>query len=194
VVLPWTEADRTPLALMSYSTGFEQRSVDKLQRGLDALADLPLHVVATTGGIVAPTELKAPRNAVVLNYAAHDPILDRAALVVTHGGHGTAMRALRHGVPMIVIPGLAHDQATIAALMEEGGVGLAMPGDATFGAAGSGNAVPTSREDSVEALRQAAEKILATPSYRQQARARAAMLAGVDGATNAVKEIEALLS
>ena len=194
VILPWSEADKTPIALMSYSTGFEQRSVDKMQRGLDALADLPVHIVATTGGIVEPTELKAPRNAVLLSYAAHDPILERAALVVTHGGHGTAMRALRHGVPMIVIPGLAHDQATIAALMEEWGVGLAMPGDATFGAGGAGNASPASREDSVEALRKAAEKILAMPSYRQQARARAVMLAGVDGATNAVKEIEALLS
>jgi MGT family glycosyltransferase len=193
VVLPWGEADDTPLALISFSTGFEQRSVEKMQRGLDALADLPLHVVATTGGIVDPTELKAPGNAVVLNYAAHDPILERAALVVTHGGHGTAMRALRHGVPMIVVPGLAHDQATIAALIEEWGVGLAMSGDAGFGAAASVSIAPTSRSGTVEALRDAAKKILTTPSYGQQARTRAAMLIGVDGATNAVKEIEAML-
>jgi UDP:flavonoid glycosyltransferase YjiC (YdhE family) len=109
--LPWAADDPTPLVLMSFSTGFEQRSPEKLQRGLDALADLPVHVVATTGGIVNPEELGPPANAIVLSYAAHDPILRRAALAVTHGGHGTLMRALRHGVPMIVIPGLAHDQA-----------------------------------------------------------------------------------
>jgi UDP:flavonoid glycosyltransferase YjiC (YdhE family) len=113
--LPWPEDDSTPLVMVSFSTGLEQRNVDKVQRALDALADLPVHVVATTGGIVAPNELAAPRNAVVLNYAAHDPIMRRAALVVTHGGHGTAMRALLHGVPMVVIPGLAGDQPYVAA-------------------------------------------------------------------------------
>jgi UDP:flavonoid glycosyltransferase YjiC (YdhE family) len=188
--LPWKD-DGTPLALMSFSTGFEQRSVEKLQRGLDAIADLPVRLVVTTGGIVESAELKAPRNAFVVNYAAHDPIIARAALVVTHGGHGTAMRALKHGVPMIVMPGLAHDQALIAALMDEWGVGIAMPGDVPFGASGNAAAMP--REEAVGALRSAVEKILATASYRQNAQARAAMLAGVDGAANAATEIEALL-
>jgi UDP:flavonoid glycosyltransferase YjiC (YdhE family) len=176
-VLPWAAGDATPLALMSFSTSFEQRSVQKLERGLAALADLPLHVVATTGGVVVASELTVPANAVALNYAAHDPILARAALTVTHGGHGTAMRALRHGIPMIVMPGLAHDQAPIAAIMEEWGTGIALPGDADVGA-----------------IRAAAAKILATPSYRQHAQARAKALAGVDGAANAAREIEALLA
>ena len=58
--LPWAADDATLLVLMSFSTGFEQRSAEKLQRGLDALADLPVHVVATTGGIVEPQELAVP--------------------------------------------------------------------------------------------------------------------------------------
>ena len=192
VDLPWTAADPTPLALISYSTGFEQRSVEKLQQALDGLGDLPLRVVATTGGIVEPSELEAPRNAIVVKYAAHDPILARAALVVSHGGHGTAMRALRHGVPMILIPGLAHDQATIAALMMEWGVGIALSGGATFGAAPASGG--TTGPADPEAIRRAAETILATPSYRANARERAAALAGIDGAANAVREIDALLA
>jgi UDP:flavonoid glycosyltransferase YjiC (YdhE family) len=75
-MLPWAADDPTPLVLVSFSTGFEQRNVDKVQR---ALADLPVHVVATTGGIVSPNELASSENAVVLNYAAHDPIIRRAA-------------------------------------------------------------------------------------------------------------------
>ncbi len=93
--LPWPESDETPLVLVSFSTGFEQRNVDKVQRALDALADLPVHVVATTGSIVAPNEVATPRNAVVLNYAAHDPIMRRAALVITHAG--MAPRCARFG-------------------------------------------------------------------------------------------------
>jgi len=174
--LPWPSVDPTPLVMVSFSTMFEQRNADKMQRTLDALAEFQVHVVATTAGIVAPSELAVPNNAVVLDYAAHDPIMKRAALVVTHGGHGTAMRALRHGVPMILIPGLAGDQPFVAAAMQEFGAGLALPGDA-----------------SVEAIRAAAQQILSTPSFKQNARERAKALAGVDGAANAADEVESLL-
>jgi UDP:flavonoid glycosyltransferase YjiC (YdhE family) len=175
-VLPWQADDPTPLVMVSFSTGFEQRNVDKLQRTLDALADFPVHVVATTGGIVAPNELASPRNAVVLDYAAHDPIMQRAALVVTHGGHGTAMRTLRHGVPMVVIPGLAGDQPFVAAAVAEWGCGRALPGDA-----------------SVDAIRAAAHDVLSTPSFKENAKQRSTALAGVDGGANAANEVEALL-
>ncbi|MGO9397090.1 MAG: glycosyltransferase [Xanthobacteraceae bacterium] len=174
--LPWPSVDPTPLVMVSFSTMFEQRNAEKLQRTLDALADFQVHVVATTAGIVAPSEVAVPGNAVVLDYAAHDPILRRAALVVTHGGHGTAMRALRHGVPMILIPGLAGDQPFVAAAMQEFGAGLALPGDTN-----------------VEAIRAAAQQILSTPSFRQNACERAKALAGVDGAANAADEVETLL-
>jgi MGT family glycosyltransferase len=175
-ILPWGDDDPTPLVLVSFSTGFEQRNVDKLQRTLDALAPLPVHVVATTGGIVAPNELASPENAIVLNYAAHDPILRRAALIVTHGGHGTAMRALRHGVPMVVIPGLAGDQPFVAAAVAEWGAGRALAGDAEM-----------------PSIRSAAQDVLADAAYRANARQRSAMLANVDGAANAAREVEAML-
>jgi MGT family glycosyltransferase len=175
--LPWAESDKTPLVWVSFSTGFEQRMVDKLQRALDALAELPVHVVATTGGIVAPNELKVPANAIVLNYAAHDPIMQRAALIMTHGGHGTAMRALRHGVPMVVIPGLAGDQPFVAAAIEEWGAGRALPGDAD-----------------AAMMKAAAHDVLFHPSFRLRAEERARALAGSDGASNAANEVEALLA
>jgi MGT family glycosyltransferase len=175
--LPWTADDETPLVLVSFSTGFEQRMVDKLQRALDALGELPVHVVATTGGIVGPDELVAPANAIVLNYAAHDPIMKRAALIVTHGGHGTAMRALRNGVPMVIIPGLAGDQPFVAAAIQEWEVGRALPGDAE-----------------AAAIRSAAQEVLSKPSYRLNAETRAKALADIDGASNAASAVEALLT
>ncbi len=176
VDLPWAADDKTPLVLMSFSTGFEQRSPEKLQRGLDAMADLPIHVVATTGGIVAPDELAVPANAVVFNYAAHDPLLRRAAVGVVHGGHGTMMRALRHGVPMVVIPGIAHDQALIAATVQEWGAGLGLPSDA-----------------GVDTIRSAVQVVLTTPSFRRTAQRMSVALDGVDGASNAANEVETLL-
>jgi UDP:flavonoid glycosyltransferase YjiC (YdhE family) len=174
--LPWAAGDPVPLVLISFSTAFEQRNAEKLQRALTALAELPVHVVATTGGIVEPAELDVPANAFVANYAAHDPILQRAALVITHGGHGTAMRTLNHGVPMVVIPGLAGDQPFVAAAIEEWGAGRALPGDAA-----------------VDAIRSAAREVLGDASFGRAARRRAAALAGIDAANRAAAEVEALL-
>ena len=174
--LPWAENDPTPLVMVSFSTEFEQRDVNKLQRSLDALANLSVHVVATTGGIVAPNELAVPKNAVVLDYVAHNSIMQRAALVLTHGGHGTAMRALRHGVPLIIIPGHAGDQSFVTAAVQEWGAGRALPVDA-----------------SVDVIRAGAQEVLFTPQYRDNARQRSVALAGVDGAANAANEIESLL-
>lgn len=174
--LPWSYDDPTPLVLVSFSTGLEQRSVEKFQRSLDALSELPVHVVATTGAIVEPGELEVPANATVLSFAAHGPILRRASLVVTHGGHGTAMRSLSHGVPMILMPGLAHDQPVVAAAVQEWGAGLALAGDA-----------------SVPRIRAAAQEILATPRFRLEAERLSRALAGCDGALGAATELEALL-
>ena len=173
--LPWAENDPTPLVMVSFSTEVEQRDVNKLQRSLDALATLSVHVVATTGGIVAPNELTAPKNAIVLDYVAHDLIMQRAALVLTHGGHGTAMRALRHGVPLVIIPGTG-DQSFVAAAVQEWGAGRALPVDA-----------------SVDAIRAAAQEVLFTPQYRDNARQRSVAFAGVDAAANAANEIESVL-
>jgi len=50
-----------------------------VQRALDALADLSVHVVATTGGVVAPNELATPANAVYVEFADGDRI--RAEIV-----------------------------------------------------------------------------------------------------------------
>ena len=174
--LPWAENDPTPLVMVSFSTEFEQRDVNKLQRSLDALANLSVHVVATTGGIVAPNELAVPKNAIVLDYVAHNLIMQRAALVLTHGGHGTAMRALRHGVPLVIIPGHAGDQSFVTAAVQEWGAGRALPVDA-----------------SVDAIRAGVQEVLFTPQYRDNAQQRSVALLGVDGAANAANEIESLL-
>jgi UDP:flavonoid glycosyltransferase YjiC (YdhE family) len=172
--LPWAEDDPTPLVLLSFTTT-ELAGAEKLQTALDALAGLPVHVVATTSAGIDPAALIAPANAHVVAYADHDQILRRAAMTVTHGGHGTLMRVLRHGVPMVVIPGLPHDQAPNGQLVQRMGAGIALPGDA-----------------GAVAIRKAAETILGAPSYRLAAQDCAARMAGQDGAKGAADAVEAV--
>ena len=171
--LPWDDADPTPLVLLSFSTVPEQRSPEMLQRAIDALAPLPVHVVATTGGIVDPAELAAPPNAYLVDFADHDALMVRAALVLGHGGHGTTMRALSHGLPIVGIPAKGADQAPITQLLEQWKVGRALPGDAD----------PTQ-------IRAAAEDVLGNPIFRDEAAKRALAFSGVDGAKLAASSIE----
>ena len=176
VDLPWGADDPTPLVLLSFSTGPEQGNVDKMQRTLDALAGLNVHVVATGGRSIDIGKVVAPDNAVALDAADHDALMARAAMVVTHGGHGTMMRALKYGLPMLVMPGMAADQAPNAALVEEIGAGRSLSQDA-----------------SVEAIRSAAADLLEAPAFAMKAREIAKDMTSVDGAIGAALEIEELL-
>jgi UDP:flavonoid glycosyltransferase YjiC (YdhE family) len=173
--LPWQAP--LPLVLVSFSTVEVQRSPMMLQRAIDALSVLPVHVVVTTGGIVDPRELTAPANAIILPFASHEALMPGAALVLTHGGHGTAMRSLRHGVPMVLTPALAGDQPFVCAAVDEWGAGRVLP-----------------REPEIADIRAAVQAVLAEPAYRANARRQSARLAETDGAMTAANALEVLSS
>jgi len=175
IALPWAQDER-PLVLVSFSTMPEQGSVAKFQKAIDALRELPVYGVVTTGHSIDPGALKPADNVAVFANADHDQLMQRASLVVTHGGHGTFMRALSYGLPMAIIPGLASDQPVHAASAQAWGAGLALPNDA-----------------SAEAMRSAVATILADPSYRAAAARLAKELEGLDGASGAANELEQLL-
>jgi len=175
VSLPWTSDDDRPLVVVSFSTVREQRSPEMLQRALDALAARPVRVVASLGGIVGRHELDVPANAHVVEFVDHDALLGDADVVVGHGGHGTTMRSLRAGVPIVCIPAKGGDQPVIAGLIERWGVGCAMPQDASAAAIGA-----------------AVDGVLADASARAAARDRAAAFSGPDGAELAADALERL--
>jgi MGT family glycosyltransferase len=176
VALPWAEDDERPLVLVSFSTMPEQAVVEKFRNTIEALARLPVRAVVTTGDSLDPAVLESRPNVAVFANADHDALMRRASAVVTHGGHGTLMRALGYGLPMVVMPGLASDQPVNAAWIEAQGAGRGLPGDAT-----------------ADMVRDAITDILDTASYRTAARALSQTIKGLDGAQGAADEIEQLL-
>ena len=176
VTLPWSNEDGKPLVLVSFSTMPEQGSVQKCQNAIDALSGLDIVGVLTTGDSLDPATLKPASNVAVYGNADHDELMRRAALVVTHGGHGTMMRALTYGLPMVVIPGLASDQPVNAAFIEACGVGRALPRDAT-----------------AASIRDAVQSVLRDPVSKATARQFGEKLKGADGGAAAADEIETLL-
>jgi MGT family glycosyltransferase len=129
----WTPpAGSAPLVLVAMSSTFQDQ-IACLQRVVDALGTLPVRGVVTTGPAIDPTSLEPTANVMVLRSAPHRQILHHASLVVTHGGHGTVMKALAAGVPMVIVPH-GRDQADTAARVIARRAGIALKRTATSGA------------------------------------------------------------
>lgn len=119
---PWAADDQRPLIVTSFSTTFQDHA-GALQRVIDAAADLPVRLLVTLGGSIEAHEVRPASNTQVVHSAPHDQALPHASAVVTHGGHGTVIRALRHGLPVLVLPH-GRDQNDNAARVIEAGAGL----------------------------------------------------------------------
>jgi len=130
-VSPWSADDSRPLIVVAFSTSF-QNHIDCLQRVIDAAAHLPVRVLVTLGGPILRSEIRAAENTFVVDSAPHERVMRDAAIVVTHGGHGTVMAALMHGVPMLVIPH-GRDQGDNAVRITERGAGLCLANTASVG-------------------------------------------------------------
>ena len=164
--------------LISLSTISYPGQEQVLQRLVDAVADLPVRAVVSTGPSLDPAAIAAPASVTVKQYLDHDEIMRTARLVVGHGGHGTSMRALSHGIPLLVVPmSSVADHYLVA--------------DAVV-AAGAGGTV--SKRASTEELRSVIARMLQDPAPRRGAQRLAALLAGRDGAAAAVTAIDDVLN
>lgn len=165
-----------PLVLVSFSTLFFEGQEATLQAVLDALEGLPIAVIVTTGS-VAPEALKVPANVDLHQYLPHDQIMPSVSLVIGHGGHSTTVRALAHGIPLLILP--------MHRLLDQAMVGKAVA------TAGAGRVLP--KTSSPGEIRSAARSLLEEPAYRHAAGAAGARLRSSNGAIAAADELESLL-
>ncbi|OBH12652.1 glycosyltransferase [Mycobacterium sp. E1747] len=111
----WVADINRPVVLVNTSS-IRQPDAALGRIALRALADEPVHVVATfPAGI--PPDLPTPANATVCRFVPHAALLRRASCAITHGGMGTTLKALDRGVPVCVVP-FARDQAEVARRVE----------------------------------------------------------------------------
>jgi MGT family glycosyltransferase len=120
----WIADIDRPVVLVNTSS-IRQPDDDLGRIALQALADEPVHVIATfPAGI--PADLPQPANATVCRFVPHTAVLNRAGCAITHGGMGTTLKALDYGVPVCVVP-FARDQAEVARRVEVAGCGTRLP-------------------------------------------------------------------
>jgi UDP:flavonoid glycosyltransferase YjiC (YdhE family) len=129
-----------------------------------------------------------PDNVQVERWAPQDEVLARAAAVVTHGGHGSTLGALAHGVPQVVLPLFSVDQWFNAAALARAGAGVAL------GAAErhTRRAIDLPSEATLAALRAAVEHVLADPGPRRAAARIAAEMRALPPVEDAPAALEAI--
>lgn len=172
---PWPDTAREPLVLVSLGSTFQDQGA-LTQRVIDALGGLPVRGLVTLGGVLDASELRVPHNVVVVRSAPHHMVMPQARVVISHGGHGTVIKALSYGKPVLSIP-LGRDQAENAARVEAAGAGL--------------RAKPSA---SVDVLRSRIGRLLDEPTFAAGAREMADAIAQDVAADRAVHELETLAS
>lgn len=100
--------------------------LDTMEAILVGLEQLAVEVVATVGPGLDPVSLgDRPDNVRVERYVPMSRLLAMADALVFHGGSGTMLAALAHGVPLVVLP-VAADQPENAERCSAAGVGIAL--------------------------------------------------------------------
>ena len=173
-----TEHNGEAVVLASLSTIDYPGQDETLQRIIDGLADLPLRLVVTSGPAVDPDSLRPARNSEIHRYIPHSELMPQASLVIGHGGHSTAMRALAHGLPEIVIP--------VHPFLDHRMVGEALE------RAGAGTVLRMSAKPAE--IRATVERMLSDPGYRAAAERLGGELRGRNGAQVAAAELESLVA
>ncbi|MGC4853446.1 glycosyltransferase [Micromonospora sp. DT4] len=143
-------ASDRPVIAVSQGTQANHDLSELIEPTLEALADLDVLVVATTGRDAVPTQV--PANARVAPFVDFDLLLPHVDVFVQNGGYGGVQQSLAHGVPL-VLAGQSEDKT-----------------EATARVAWTGAAInlATSRPD-VAAIRRAVQTVLGGSHYRERA-------------------------
>ena len=119
----WLARVDRPIALITCSTEHQHdRAI--VETAVNALPDEGLFVVATSAAHEVdglPADLGTGGR--LERFVPHGPVVERAEVVVCHGGMGITQRALAHGVPVVVVP-FGRDQLEVGRRVEHAGAGV----------------------------------------------------------------------
>lgn len=156
VSFPWERLDGRPIvyaSLGSVQTGLQSLYL-AVAEACGSMGNVQLVMSLGRKGASLPAN-RLPSNAIVVDYAPQLELLQKASVVLTHGGLNTALETLSCGLPIVIVP-LANDQPGIAARLVNLGVAEAVP---------AARATKTP-----ELLKEAFIKVMKDPSFRRAAR------------------------
>jgi UDP:flavonoid glycosyltransferase YjiC (YdhE family) len=173
---PWPAENQDPIVLVGLSSTYQEQQA-AMGRVVEALSGMKVRALVTLGPALASvgTEVKVTSpNVVVVKTAPHGLVLPHCAAVITHCGHGTTIRSLAAGVPLVCMP-MGRDQNDTAARVVARGAGVRIK--PTAGPA---------------AIRKALETVLGDVRYAERARALRDAIAREQREIDQVALLEAL--
>ncbi|MBJ6362611.1 macrolide family glycosyltransferase [Paenibacillus sp. GCM10012307] len=157
---------------ISLGTVFNQ-ALDFYKLCFQAFGDTDHTIVMSVGNRTRISDLgEIPNNFIVQNYVPQTEVLPYTKLFITHGGMNSTNEGLYYGIPLLVLPQSA-DQPLIAKQVEHIGAGISL----------QMQSLTASR------LREAADQVLAGPSFRAAAEKISDSLRKSGGYHQAVDEI-----
>jgi UDP:flavonoid glycosyltransferase YjiC (YdhE family) len=151
---------------------------DLFEAFIAGLRDEPGNLVVTVGRDQDPARFgPQPANVRVERYVPQSLLLARCDLVVSHGGSGTVVAALAHGLPLVVVPVTA-DQPYNAERCAALRLGRVLP----------------PAEVTPGTVRAAVRAVRADPSYRRNAQRVRAEIDGMAGPEHAVALLERMVA
>ena len=173
----WTEAwsppvRDDPLVLVTLGSTYQAQS-DVFAAAMEAFRGMPVSALATLGNVFESDDFNPPENVEVVRSAPHSQVLPHTVAAIVHGGHGTVMKTIATGRPMVVLP-LGRDQSDNGARVEVVGAGIMV------------------KKQTAVNIRAALKEVLDDPSYRNAAEALGTQVRREFAADRAVSELEAL--
>jgi UDP:flavonoid glycosyltransferase YjiC (YdhE family) len=191
----WWPGNDDPLVYLTFGSVAGQPHMPYFpalyRAAIDALAPQPIRLLVTVGDGPELAQLDPlPANVHAARWVPQDAVLPHAAVAVHHGGYGTTLGALAHGVPSVVLPLFSIDQWANADAVQAAGAGTALADDRA-----TRRAMDRPAPATVAGLAPAVSRLLSDPQPWRRATAIAATMAGlapVDDAVASLAEIAAV--
>ena len=103
VAIPAGTASRPPTVYFTLGTGYT--TIDLVSRVLAGLREVAANLVVTVGDRIDPAEFGSmPDHVRIEKFIPQEQLLPTCDLVISHGGSGTTMGTLAHGLPSVLFP------------------------------------------------------------------------------------------
>ncbi|MEV6912676.1 glycosyltransferase [Amycolatopsis sp. NPDC051071] len=151
--VPHWHVDGRPAVYFTLGTIFNTESGDLFSRVLAGLREVDATCVVTVGNLLDPAEFgPQPEHIHLAKYLPQDDVLPYCDVALTHGGSGSLLGAIAHGLPMVLLP-MGADQPHNGDRVADLGLGKVL------------DVIEVTPAD----IRDAVTSVLREPSYREAA-------------------------
>lgn len=149
-------------------------SLSFYKKCISAFADTDYQVIMSVGNLIDMKDLgDIPANITVKSFVDQIAVLNKADVFLSHCGMNSVSESLYYQVPLVMYPQTS-EQAGVATRVEQLGAGIRL------------------EKVNVESIRETVEKVMHTPSYRENAIAISNGFKNCSGAKGAADKIEKL--